>query len=647
LPYLKQSFAAFVATAALFLAAPAAHAWYVDISITGAGRVYETTDANELDEHCPDAIEGFASPGTTPTGNVGATCRAGDASGDYGHGWVVRYVAEPAAGYRFAGWQSDGRTNPGPVLCDGSGGSPSYAGAACQFATFQNLQTRARFVDDTKPSMSSLTGPNQLVNGPATFTFSAAADPTFRLFECRVGGVHEWQTCSSGRQENPPTGNYTFQVRGVDWSGNRSAESTWSCTLDGVATACSSPKNYTGLAQGAHTFAVQARDSAGNLDPTPATRTWTVDTVAPETVLDPSGPSGNTTAATATFTFSSEPGAVFNCRLDNQAINTSCTSPVTYSGLSLGQHTFRVWARDAVHNTDPSPELRTWTVVAAPPPPEAGVVPSPASLGFGSEATGTIGAARALTLTSSGDAPLVVDRVKVVGSHAEDFLNAADSCAGETIAPDATCTIKLRFAPSTQGSRSAVLKVFSNAPGGELDVDLGGTGTAPATPGTGPAGPTGPEGPAGPAGPAGNEGPMGLPGAEGAPGAPGATGATGVTGATGAAGPAGPAGPVGPQGPPGRDARVTCKSGKAKKRKVKVTCKVVYMTARSARTVRARLTRAGRTYARLPRRPIARRRVELSLAATSRLRAGRYQLVVVTDDGHGRLTVARHRVRVR
>ena len=175
LTHLKPSLAALAATSAFLLAAPAAQAWYVDISITGAGRVYETTDADELDEHCPDAIEGFASPGTTPTGTLGASCRAGDAGGDYGYGWVVRYVAEAAAGYRFAGWQSDGRTNPGPVLCDGSGGSSSYAGAVCQFATFQNLQTRARFVDDTDPSMSSLTGPNQVVNGPATFTFSAAA----------------------------------------------------------------------------------------------------------------------------------------------------------------------------------------------------------------------------------------------------------------------------------------------------------------------------------------------------------------------------------------------------------------------------------------------------------------------------------------
>ena len=92
---------------------------------------------------------------------------------------------------------------------------------------------------------------------------------------------------------------------------------------------------------------------------------------------------------------------------------------------------------------------------------------------------------------------------------------------------------------------------------------------------------------------------------------------------------------------------MTCKAAKAKKGNVKVTCKVVYVTAKSARTLRARLTRAGRTHAWLTRRPIAGRRIELRLAATSTLRAGRYELVVVTGDRHGRLTVARHRVRVR
>ncbi len=496
------------------LAVPtAAQAYYVDLSITGAGRVYETTDANEIDEHCLDEIEGFASPGTTPTGALGASCRAGSADGDYGQGWVVRYVAEPASGYRFAGWQSDGRTTPGPVLCDGSNGSSSYTGAACQFATHQNLQTRATFVDDTAPAMNSLTGPNQVVNGAATFTFSAVADATLRLFECRVAGVHDWQTCTSGRQENPASsGTYTFQVRALDWSGNRSGESAWewtvdkvapetslatsgpsgavastsaqfefssnesgtfSCTLDGVTVGCGSPKAYSSLGQGSHTFTVRARDVAGNDDPTPASRTWTVDTVAPETTLassgpsgtvastsasfaftsneaasftcsldgtevgcgspkayssldqgehtftvrardaagnedaspasrtwtvdtvapettlDSSGPTGSTTATSAEFAFSSESGATFRCQLDSQAVEDDCASPRSYSGLGTGSHTFKVWAADAVGNEDATPATRTWTVTGTTPDPDPDPDPDPGTGGNGGNGTGS------------------------------------------------------------------------------------------------------------------------------------------------------------------------------------------------------------------------------------------------------------------
>jgi hypothetical protein len=392
--------ALFIVVAALVLLPGAAEAYYVDISITGAGRVYETTDANELDEHCPDAVEGFASPGTTPTGTLGASCRAGDASGDYGWGWIVRYVAEPAAGYRFDGWVSDGRTSPRAVACDGSN-----AGAACQFATHESLQLRARFVDDTPPAMQSLTGPNQVVNGPATFTFSAAADPTFGSFECRVAGVHDWQSCTSGRQENPSSGTYTFQVRARDSSNNVSAEMTtqWTvdktmpettllpsgphgftnsrtaqfdftgneagtfvCSLDGVRQACGSGQTYTGLADGTHTFTVAARDTAGNEDPSPASRSFTVDTAPPVTTLNASGPSGPTSSASATFQFSSEPDATFTCALNGD--ETPCNSGTkSYNGLPDGTYTFTVAATDRAGNDDGTPATRTFTVDTVAP----------------------------------------------------------------------------------------------------------------------------------------------------------------------------------------------------------------------------------------------------------------------------------------
>ena len=60
------------------------------------------------------------------------------------------------------------------------------------------------------------------------------------------------------------------------------AGSTFQCRLDaGAWGACASPKAYSGLGEGSHNFYVRARDAAGNLDLTPAQRTWTVDFPAP------------------------------------------------------------------------------------------------------------------------------------------------------------------------------------------------------------------------------------------------------------------------------------------------------------------------------------------------------------------------------
>ncbi|MDP8928934.1 MAG: hypothetical protein M3O70_10260 [Actinomycetota bacterium] len=54
-------------------------------------------------------------------------------------------------------------------------------------------------------------------------------------------------------------------------------DSTFQCKLDrGVWRSCVSPKRYRSLTRGLHTFRVRARDEAGNVDPTPAARTWRV-----------------------------------------------------------------------------------------------------------------------------------------------------------------------------------------------------------------------------------------------------------------------------------------------------------------------------------------------------------------------------------
>jgi hypothetical protein len=62
------------------------------------------------------------------------------------------------------------------------------------------------------------------------------------------------------------------------------------------------------------------------------------------------------------FTFSSdEIGSTFQCKLDGGSYGT-CTSPIGYTSLGDGSHTFYVYATDTAGNDDASPDSYTWTV---------------------------------------------------------------------------------------------------------------------------------------------------------------------------------------------------------------------------------------------------------------------------------------------
>jgi Tol biopolymer transport system component len=70
----------------------------------------------------------------------------------------------------------------------------------------------------------------------------------------------------------------TIKVRTATFRFSSSeAGSHFQCRMGGAAFApCASPKSYSGLANGSHTFRVRAIDKAGNVDPTPAARTFSV-----------------------------------------------------------------------------------------------------------------------------------------------------------------------------------------------------------------------------------------------------------------------------------------------------------------------------------------------------------------------------------
>ncbi|HUQ03822.1 MAG TPA: LamG-like jellyroll fold domain-containing protein [Kofleriaceae bacterium] len=256
-------------------------------------------------------------------------------------------------------------------------------------------------VDTIAPETMILAAPDSPANSTAQFEF-ASPDST-AAFECSIDGAGFVGCVSPRMLSGLVNGSHNFRVRAVDpvanvdmtpashtWSVDTSVPdtvissgplgatnatmatfafsaagvpgATFECSLDGSSfVTCSSPRAYSTLAEGSHTFQVRARSMTGVLDPSPATRAWSVDVTAPDTTLS-GGPVGAVASTSASFTLSSnDASSTFECSLDMVAF-AACSSPLVLSGLSQGNHGVRVRARDAAGNFDMSPAQRSWTV---------------------------------------------------------------------------------------------------------------------------------------------------------------------------------------------------------------------------------------------------------------------------------------------
>jgi hypothetical protein len=129
--------------------------------------------------------------------------------------------------------------------------------------------------------------------------------------------------------------------------------STFACSLDGASFgACTSPHHVLGLANGEHRLEVRATDMAGNVDDSPASRTWTIEGVAP----DCGDPHRLTAAADAWFDQAStsdnkgsdsvlkvmSKGPVNNLRAAVRFAN-----PAAPSGCAVASATLRLYAGSA------------------------------------------------------------------------------------------------------------------------------------------------------------------------------------------------------------------------------------------------------------------------------------------------------------
>jgi uncharacterized delta-60 repeat protein len=387
--------------------------------------------------------------------------------------------------------------------------------------------TASWVVDTAAPETTITSAPSgSISSADATIAFTANEPSTF---ECRLDGAAFAPCASPAAYTGLAEGTHAFEVRATDGVGNvdaTPASATWTidrtppettitshpsdatsaqsaaftftsndstagfrCQLDTQPlAACASPATYDALAEGAHTFAVAAVDTTGNVDATPAIFSWIVDHTSPDTLVT-SGPAAYTASTSATLTFqSNESGSTFECALDAAAFS-ACASPVAYSGLAEGAHQFRVRAIDAAQNADTSPSAFDWTIdltspdttIASAPP--LATAQASATFAFSSNEAGAIFECRLDGSSFAACASPTAYAGLTEGFHTFE-VRAADA-AGNLDAQPASWTWKVDLTPpdttitsgpsGNNNASSATFAFTSNEAGATFQCQLDGS----------------------------------------------------------------------------------------------------------------------------------------------------------------------------
>lgn len=210
--------------------------------------------------------------------------------------------------------------------------------------------------------------------------------------------------------------------------GSTEAGSSFECRLDGGAWgACTPPKSYSGLASGSHTFDARAIDLAGNVDPSPATRTWTINTALPAVAL--SDPAAVTNDVTPTFA-----GGAGTAAGDSSTVTVKVYAGADTSGSPL--ETLSTPASGS-----------SWSVNASPPLPEG-------TYTVLAEQTGVAGTGSSSTAVFRVDttAPALSLRDPADGSAANNQVPTFDGTAGTATGDAGAVTVKLYSGTDTSGA---------------------------------------------------------------------------------------------------------------------------------------------------------------------------------------------------
>jgi uncharacterized delta-60 repeat protein len=277
-----------------------------------------------------------------------------------------------------------------------------------------------------------------------TATFSFTANEATSGYECSLDSTTSFSACASPRIYSfvTPNTSHTFRVKATDISGNTDstpAQHTW--TVDTIApdtTITGGPNGptndntptftysgsdnltpttgltglrysfkvdngswsqfsggtsatvggSTGLGEGNHTFYVKALDRAGNEDASPAQRSFTVDTTAPDPPVINDPPEGSyDTDGNLTLSGTAEAGSTVKLfeGLDAKGTATADASgnwSVTAGGVTEGSHTYTARATDAADNTSETSNSRT-VIVDTTAPTVLTVAPAEGATGVG------------------------------------------------------------------------------------------------------------------------------------------------------------------------------------------------------------------------------------------------------------------------
>jgi hypothetical protein len=257
---------------------------------------------------------------------------------------------------------------------------------------------------------------------------------------------------------SPTNDTPTFSFSGSDNVGVTGFE----CQVDTAGfVACTSPFTTAALPDGSHTFQVRAKDAAGNVDPTPASQTFTVDTNAPAAPTITGGPANGAVDTDGSFSYDftgAESGGSFQCSLDTGTPNySSCTSPQSYSNVANGNYTFRVRQVDAAGNVG-AEATRTITVtISGPSGGRPGV-----GTGVASDCDVTINPGTSTLQTALNNVPTTISTNDyVICMHAGVYGGLAQATDFGNTGDNSTHRLVLKSYPDEQAQFRGFLKARS------------------------------------------------------------------------------------------------------------------------------------------------------------------------------------------